>query len=311
MIAARFPRLLFLIALVTLVGVGPAIAHATDASSAEPDPASVEARKSYARGLELYAQREYGRALVEFERAYTLVPSPKLLFALGQTHSGLEQYADAFQVLRAYLDRVGTSVPPERRAQVHRQLEALRARVGELDVTVDVSGATITLDGETAGTSPLSRPMIVDVGRHRVIATLRGHTPGASRVSVVAGQLTQLRFDLEPISRPHRADLATPLWIATGSLAGSSLGSAIIALVHKRSYERALGRAFDGDPAAANRDLQRKRSHVSNWLLVTDILAGATLLGAGASLYFTLEPKTDLEDAKGSRGIITTLGGTF
>src|SRR5688500_5007200 len=59
------------------------------------DPYKVEARQRYDRGIRLYAEGEFALAVIEFERAYTLVPDYRVLYNIGQVRIQLAQYARA------------------------------------------------------------------------------------------------------------------------------------------------------------------------------------------------------------------------
>jgi tetratricopeptide (TPR) repeat protein len=300
------PRLTCWVIIVALLGsTGPArsapealVAAPVDEAAPADKPAA--ARAHYSRGLELYGKGDYAGALAELEAAYALVPNSKLLFSMGQAHAGLKQYAEAALALRGYLDRVGAAVPAERRAQVERQLDALRLRVGTLDVSVNVAGAEIDVDGQRLGSAPLPHPILLDAGRHRVTAAHPGHVPSGTRLIVIAGQLTRVHLDLHRDDAGDSFALATPLWIATGVLAAAALGSGIVALAHSRDYERRLEKPYAGDPASASRDLERRRSRLRNWLIASDVLGGVTVLTGGAALYFSLSPADGAEPDRGA-----------
>src|SRR5687768_4278200 len=67
------------------------------------DPYKVEARQRYDRGIRLYAEGEFALAVIEFERAYTLVPDYRVLYNIGQVRIQLAQYARARKSLDQYL----------------------------------------------------------------------------------------------------------------------------------------------------------------------------------------------------------------
>jgi hypothetical protein len=60
-------------------------------------------------------------------------------------------------------------------------------------------GASITVNGETAGVSPLSLP-VLPAGRHLVVATLRGFRPLYKTVEIAPGERTVLDLTLEPLT---------------------------------------------------------------------------------------------------------------
>jgi hypothetical protein len=106
-------------------------------------------------------------------------------------------------------------------------------------------------------------------------------------VSVVAGALTRVRLELQPNVAPSQPSIARPLWVATGVLAALTVGSGVITLVNKRGYEDELGQPHTQDPLSASRDLESQRNQLDTWLVVTDVLAAATLVSGAAALYFS------------------------
>jgi len=277
------------------------------------DSPAARARTHYARGLSFYTQREYARALAEFERAYALVPSPRLLFSMGQAHAGLGQYAAAFKELQAYVASVGSSVPAERRSQVTRQLEALRAQLGSVAVTVNVPGTSIDVDGEVVGSSPLRAPVMLDPGSHRVGAAHTDHSPASARVSVISGEVTAVRFDLQPSAEMARPSLAKPFWIATGVCAALAIGSGIIAFNYHSDYEQDVKQAQPGDPADVHDDLESQRSRLQGWLVATDILAAMTALTGVTAVYFSVHEAAGSErtGSSGKVGLVGGMSGSF
>jgi hypothetical protein len=284
----------------------PPAAAGLQAPDAAPPPKSShakEARAHYARGVALYEQRAYADALAAFQRAHTLVPSPKLLFSMGQAHAGMGQYARAIEELEAYVERVGSTVPVERRLQIERQLEAFRARVGQLEVHVNVAGATVRVDGATVGKSPLPVPLVLDAGSHRITAERTEHLSASARVSVVGTETTPVHLALQSTTHTESAALATPLWITTGVCGALALGSGIVTLLQRRSYDQSLEQAHSGDATAIQQDLQQQRARLEKWLLATDILIGATAVAGIGAIYVSVRNSDDDAGVTASRGL--------
>src|SRR5262245_54376929 len=81
-------------------------ASASPSPGAGPSPEVVtEAKQRFDRGLELYAEGEYPLALIEFTRAYELVPNYRVLYNIGQVCIQLGQYANARRALEEYLTK--------------------------------------------------------------------------------------------------------------------------------------------------------------------------------------------------------------
>ncbi|MBW2459762.1 MAG: PEGA domain-containing protein, partial [Deltaproteobacteria bacterium] len=180
-------------------------AQAGDADREEDADPRAEASKRFRQGVKLYNDGDFVAALVEFKRAYELKPHYRVLYNLGQTSRGLKDYAAALHAYEQYLEEGGTKLKPQRRKEVEGHVEDLTARVGTLTVTTNVDGAEIQIDDVVVGVSPLDEPIVVNVGRRRIVATLTGHAP-ARRVLEVAGtdelevelELTDLEADRPP-----------------------------------------------------------------------------------------------------------------
>lgn len=272
----------------------------TPVTPTAPEPTSAQteaARAHYARGLRLYEQRAYAAALAEFQDAHRLVPNPKLLFSMGQAHAGMGQYARAIEELGAYVERVSDTMPAGRRDQIERQLEAFRQRVGHLEVTVNVPGATIRVDDDRVGESPLRGPILLDVGPHRVTATRLEYLSASAHVSVVGAETTPVVLALQGSPAAEQTDLSTPLWIATGVCGALALGSGISTLIQRQNYDRSLEQGHAGPAEDTQHDLQQQRSRLEKWLLITDILIGATAATGIAAVYVSVRESDAPENA--------------
>src|SRR4029078_4690037 len=104
----------------------------------------------------------------------------------GQPALAVRRYVRALRALEQYLHEGEGHISPERLADVQSMIETLRSRTAHLTITVNVKGAEISLDDHPVGTSPLSEPVVVDVGRHTLTVHAAGHDP-FSREVVVAG----------------------------------------------------------------------------------------------------------------------------
>ncbi len=80
---------------------------------------------------------------------------------------------------------------------------------GQLSVQSDPPGAAVTVDGTTAGTTPLG-PLLVAPGNHLVRAEASGFAPAEERVTVAAGANATLVLRLEPTHAARTAASAPP-----------------------------------------------------------------------------------------------------
>ncbi|QRN99840.1 PEGA domain-containing protein [Archangium violaceum] len=270
-----------------------------------------EAQSRYQRARELYEENDYQAALVEFQRAYELAPSYRLLYNIAQVQYQLQDYAGALGSFQRYLEEGGGELPAQRRDEVQREVDRLQARVATVRITVNKPGAEISVDDVPVGTSPMRTPLQLNAGRRKISASLPGVTP-VTRVVDVAGR-DSLDVSLEfaapsapapvasvapaPSSRPEaprsavaappevvKSQRSTPLvpWIATGGLAVATGVTAVLAL--NASGDLKTQRDTFGVSRA---QLDQASGRTRTLALTTDVLAGATLVAAGVSTWLT------------------------
>lgn len=263
--------------------------EATESSSAATPELREEVRVRFARGTQLYDEGEYRLALIEFERAYTLIPSYRILYNIGQVQQQLSQFAKALASLERYLAEGEGKIPDDRRAAVERDIQVLRTRVAKLTIHADAK-AEVNVDGVT-----LSLPIeerLVDAGEHRITVSKRGYR-SESRVLVLAsGDSAVARFSLvqeqAPIARPIATPSSTPAWVAwttTGALAAGSAVFGALALQSKSDLDGLRTRL--GTTEQARQDVASEMSVRST---VADALGVGALVAAGVALYFTIKP---------------------
>jgi hypothetical protein len=311
----------------------PAPSPATNAapagggSTAASTDAVERARAYYERGLQLFNEENYDAALFEFERAYELAPSYKILYNMGRIQRQQNNYAAAIRSYERYLREGGANVPADRRTEVERELTILRPRVAEVTVKVNIDDAdvyaddipvcTATIESTCVGRSPLRAPIIVNSGRHKITASKTGWVTATSVISVVGSDKIEVKLDLVSLDRPVVKTNPWKIpaiigWTVTGGalIAGGVTG--VLALKAKDDQEAAVARF-----GATRQELDEAQDKTRTLGTVTDVLfigAGAAAL---ASTYLTFRaigwkggqesPSANVQVGLGRLGI----GGSF
>jgi hypothetical protein len=293
----------------------PADANAKPADAkpadAKADTANLkEAKVHYERGTALYNDFEFKLALIEFKRAYELAPNYRILYNIGQVNLQLNNYADALTSLERYLNEGGKEIPAKRKEQVQKDIVALKARTAHISVTVHgAEGAEVSIDDNALGAAPISK-QLVDAGVHRIAISKEGYQPASKSVTLVGGDDTNVELELVPvpvqpapdtrtvyIQQPDGSVRAVPQlpppppppsyvwlgWVATGVFAAGAVTTGVLSLSAKSDLEDE--RAGRTSPDA----LDSARSKAQTLGIVTDVLIGASVVAAGATLYFTLK----------------------
>lgn len=309
------------LALVALVVLGLALVVAPATSFAQPQPASPVkvAAKHFQRGVALYNEADYRAALVEFRRAYEVAPNAAVLYNLGQTHYQLQNYAASLITFERYLTEAGDKA--SHRAEVEASLEILRTRVGKLELSASMDGCELTIDDEVVGKTPLPEPVLVSIGRRKVVSLCEGRTPETRVVEVAAGDTVKVVFTVplaEPAASAPAARLTQPAprqpstnwtrvgWISTGVLGAGALGAGVLAFLASRDLQSARD-SYPVSPAT----LDSKASKVSRYALVADLLGAATVVAGGLTLTYTLTRSPEREVAVALSPVGVALTGTF
>jgi hypothetical protein len=269
-----------------------------------------EAGRHSRRGAELYGEANYAAALVEFKRAYALGPTAASLYNVGETQFQLQDFAGALKTFRRFLADFGPN--ESRRAAVARAVEQLRTHVGHLSVTTVPPGADVVIDDETVGKTPLPEPLLVSVGRRKVVASMPGRAAVTEYVDMAAEDHVSISLQLSgaaakgpppPKESPSWPAAAPPLetaggngatalrtagWITAGSLAAGAITFGALAL----GSSQALANARNTFPAMSS-VLNHDASRTATFSILADSFAAAALIAGAASLYWTLTPAVD------------------
>lgn len=271
-----------------------------------------EARVRFQRGIDLYGEGEYKLALIEFERAYALSPSFRMLYNIGQVRQQLGHYARALTTLERYLAEGGDKVPAQRREDVARDIAQLKTRTARLLVRCSVAGAEIAFDGAPLAKCPMAAAELVDAGEHRIVVTKRGFLPESRAVTLAGGDDTSLDFKLtaEPVVSPHVVRVEerravtptpnrTPMWIAWGGtvvLAGTASVFGLLSLGARSDLDN-LKRTVGSSDADRQSALDRARTMG----LIGDIVGVTAVAAGGVALYLTLKKPSE------SRGVAASV----
>ncbi len=283
------------VAAVLVLLAAPRPAAADDKKEAPGVAAGIKkAGKHFQRGVALYNEADYRAALVEFRRAYETAPNPAVLYNIGQTYYQLQSYAQALTTFERYLAESGEQAAHAK--EVEDTVDILRSRVGKLQIAVNLDGCEVTVDDELAGKTPIGEPVLVSIGRRKVIAMCEGRAAETRVVEVAAGDLLEVKIALAanalPASalradRPGASKSTTNWrkvgWISTGVLAAAAATTGVLALMassdlddERSTYPSSLDALDD------------KASKLRRLSLAADVLGAATLVVGGITLTYTL-----------------------
>jgi tetratricopeptide (TPR) repeat protein len=100
-----------------------------------------EARALVLQGVKLFEQGDYQTAVERFEEAYARFPTPNILYNLAQGYRELGRDVAAIEAYERFVQEA-PGADAETLREARQAAAGLRQRVGSLEMTCDVAGAS-------------------------------------------------------------------------------------------------------------------------------------------------------------------------
>ncbi|MCC6556134.1 MAG: hypothetical protein IT372_24505 [Polyangiaceae bacterium] len=171
----------------------PAAKQTTNASAS----AAERAAQLYAEGNAFYDQGKYREAEARYQAAWDLQQSFDVAGNLGNVEMLVGQPRDAAEHLSHAMKIAPLgSGSAEKRKFLQGRLAEARKQVGALQISVNLQGADVFVDGKPVGKSPLETEVFVDPGE-RVIEARHGGETAKQTVLVAKGSSQPVPLTIE------------------------------------------------------------------------------------------------------------------
>jgi hypothetical protein len=184
-------RLRCLLLLVLFIGAMPSLAHADEEA----------ARAHFRKGVELYDRKQYAEALESFKAAYAEKPSAGIKQNIALSLKGLGRVVEAATALDEALDEGQSTLKPETKAAIERELAELSKSVATVHLRVQgadgapIENAVVTIDGTALPPGAYRRPMRLQQGIHSFNAHVEGFPdPPPKKLALLLGQPVDATF---------------------------------------------------------------------------------------------------------------------
>lgn len=222
-----------------------ALADATapsSAGSASPAPARRDlAKAKYQQGVEAYQAEHYAEAVRLFLEADSIAPSAALSYNIARAYEKLSDDAQTLRWYRNYLRLSPRAANADEVQKYVRTLSAALAKKGiqQLTVLSTPSGATLTIDGNPVGVTPLT--LELPPGKHSALLSARGYVDVVTDFQLTAAAPLDLPVTLPaapaapaPVEGARRFGIVP--WVTLGA-AAACLGGAVVFEMSRRSAE--------------------------------------------------------------------------
>lgn len=186
-----------------------AIVMSTTIARAQPKPAhpplaralSGDARVLYDAARELFRAGDYASASAKFQRALELSSDPRLYWNLAACERKAKHNASVLRLIEVYLREGEGWLSDEDKNEATRAAAAVRVFVAAARVTTRPDeGVDVFVDDVRVGTTPIAKPLWIDMGTRRVRFAKAGLKPVERKEEVQAGSDITWVADLEPES---------------------------------------------------------------------------------------------------------------
>src|SRR4051812_6645469 len=282
----------------------PAPPAAGGPARTNPSGISEEARTHFAAGVALLQDPEGEKveeAYREFQRAYDISSSPKILGNLGFCAMRLERDGEAIDAYSRYLRDV-PNIDADERAQIVRDLQTLTVGVARLTIQTDKPGVRlIDVRTPTRGEritnvyGPVDGKIDIGVrpGHHLITAKLADHEDATWEVDAFAASRDKYAFTMRPRvvavpAGPEARGTNVAPWILMG-VGGAMLVTGAITGIVALDKTNGIESKCPGDQCPRSFDLSGERSSAKTFVRVTDVLliggSVVTLGGLGWLLF--------------------------
>jgi hypothetical protein len=259
-------------------------------------------------------------ALSSFRAAYEKFPNYKVLYNIGKVCGRMGDAPCAVRNYEQYLREGDKDVPKARRKEVEAEIKAMSRTLAMVTIKSNLTGGDVTVDDQVVGKVPLSGPIPVRGGEHKIIVAHDGKKAERT-ITVVAGESASIVLDADkdasavaPAPAPKPAAKEEPKkdkeadkddgpmepthtipkrddepgsfpvvpWAVTGALAGATILTGVLTASAYGSYQDKK----DEFPISRD-DLDSSQGTARDLFILTSVLGACTVVSAGVATYFT------------------------
>jgi PEGA domain len=185
-------------------------AWALDAAKPKPLASSLtgSAKADYEAAKNLYGVGDFKAAALKFRSAYDSSKDPRLLWNVATCEKSLRHYARVLEAVRQYVAEGDDFITAQERSDADDVIKTVEPVVSKVQLAIREPEATVSIDGEEIGKSPLGRAILVDVGAHAFKITKPGFRPYEKQITLTLAAVT-LDIALVPDVHIGRLEIVT------------------------------------------------------------------------------------------------------
>jgi len=256
---------------------------------------SGEARTEYEAGRNLLEIHDNQGAYLKFKHASDLSSDPRLLWNMAICQKEMHHYAKAVVLVERYLRDGGDKMSAETRQTAVATRNALKGLYSTATLVDAPAGASVFVDNEKVGVTPMMAPLDLDVGSHQIRLEHPDYELAQYALEEVAGgKPLTVNVKMKSLTEGQLHIFASPgdTIVVDGTVVGSERWdgnvkpgrhTVKITALKKKTYEAAFDMQTRG-----NKTIQTSLQDDSNRGSIWPWVVGGAVLVAGASVggYF-------------------------
>jgi len=164
-----------------------------------------QAKADYEAGKTLAGDGDFPGALIKFQSAYDQSKDPRLLWNVAFCEKNMRHYSRVISTLNRYMAEGNGYLTDKDRKDAQDLIATLQPFTTNATITVSEDGAQISIDDSLVGTSPLSAPVVLDIGERHLRVTKDGFKPFEKTLPV--GGSTAVGVDVKLEKEVHEGRL--------------------------------------------------------------------------------------------------------
>jgi len=133
-----------------------------------------QAQADYQAAKLLYGDGDFAGASLKFKQAFDASKDVRLLWNMAACEKNLRHYSKVYKLVERYVELGGSVLSESDKKDAADLLDAMKSYISRAKFTVNEMDATISVDDEVVGMSPLMETVLLDMGARRVRVTKPG-----------------------------------------------------------------------------------------------------------------------------------------
>lgn len=157
---------------------------------------SGSAHEDYEQAKILYADKDFGGAVLKFQSAFDASGDPRLLWNMAAAEKNLRHYGRVEKLVQAYLEKSGPLSTEAERDDAQALLSTVQEFVALVALTTNEPDARVFVDEVEVAKTPLAEPLHVDMGERLIRVSKPGFDSFSVRSKFMGGTKSDLNINL-------------------------------------------------------------------------------------------------------------------